>query len=166
MRYALTPIDLHNDILASSGIRFANYLLDRIVDYLIGTTVLGLLTYFVDMADETYYDQPYTMIIRNFLIGLVFTMAYYFIMETTLGRTIGKFATSTVVVTDEGLKPTTRHIAIRTLCRLIPFDAFSFLGSGVGWHDTISNTRVVKISAYEFQVVQESELEEIGQNIE
>lgn len=166
MQYAVTPITLHRDVLATSGLRFANYLLDRIIDYLIGTTVIGLLTYFIDLADDTYYDETFYLLVRNFLIGLVFTMGYYFIMETTLGRTIGKFATQTVVVTDEGLQPTTRHILIRTLCRLIPFDAFSYLGSGVGWHDTISKTRVVKITAYEYQVINQSELEEIGQNIE
>jgi len=35
-------------------------------------------------------------------------------------------------------------IAQRTLCRLIPFDALSFLfNDSVGWHDTLSKTRIV-----------------------
>jgi hypothetical protein len=32
---------------------------------------------------------------------------------------------------------------IRTICRFIPFEAFSFFGQK-GWHDSISGTNVVK----------------------
>jgi len=37
-------------------------------------------------------------------------------------------------------------IVIRSLCRFIPLEAFSFLfNDGSGWHDTISSTKVINI---------------------
>lgn len=39
------------------------------------------------------------------------------------------------------------RILARCFCRLIPFNAFSFLGgSGSGWHDSIPKTKVVDTS--------------------
>ncbi|WP_163397974.1 RDD family protein [Flavobacterium fluviatile] len=61
-----------------------------------------------------------------------------------MGRTAGKFVTGTIVVNQNGKKPNLIAIIIRTLSRLIPFDAFSFLGkSGKIWHDSISKNYVV-----------------------
>ena len=51
-----------------------------------------------------------------------------------------------VVVLEDGTKPTTSDIVIRSLCRFIPFEAFSFLGDeGRGWHDSLSDTYVVDV---------------------
>jgi uncharacterized RDD family membrane protein YckC len=57
---------------------------------------------------------------------------------------VGKWITQTIVVDENGEKPNSETILVRSLCRLIPFNAISFLGiSGRGWHDTISKTYVV-----------------------
>lgn len=45
------------------------------------------------------------------------------------GKTIGKYITKTIVVMEDGSKPKASDIVLRSLCRLIPFDAFSFLGT-------------------------------------
>ncbi|MCY1461177.1 hypothetical protein D9M71_788050 [compost metagenome] len=43
------------------------------------------------------------------------------------------------------MRPNFKAICIRTLCRLIPFDALSFLGKSERiWHDSISKTFVVE----------------------
>ena len=66
-------------------------------------------------------------------------------MEFSLGKTVGKMLTKSTVVREDGGRITLGQAFGRSLCRLIPFDAFSFLGStAVGWHDSISKTRVVK----------------------
>ena len=82
--------------------------------------------------------------------GLLFYvpyMLYHPIMEYYYGKTVAKMMTKTTVVNLDGSKLTFGGAVIRSLCRLIPFDAFSFLGStAVGWHDSISKTRVVKDS--------------------
>ena len=77
---------------------------------------------------------------------------YYYICEYKWGKTLGKKFFRTMVVNDDGTKPTRNAIAIRTLCRLIPFDSISFLFTNVDengnmtrtWHDTLSHTRVVR----------------------
>jgi len=48
------------------------------------------------------------------------------------------------VVDDQGAQPGVSSILRRSLSRLVPFDAFSFLGNYArGWHDKWSNTWVI-----------------------
>ena len=70
---------------------------------------------------------------------------YYFLTEAYFGRTFAKYFTKTIVVTKEGLKPGRRIILLRTLCRFIPVEAITFLGTNVrGLHDFFSDTYVVR----------------------
>ena len=80
--------------------------------------------------------------IPGFFFGLVSMFTYYVFFEGIWGRTPGKLVCGTIVVTPEGTKPTIGRIALRTVCRFIPFEAFSFFGER-GWHDSISDTHVV-----------------------
>jgi hypothetical protein len=45
------------------------------------------------------------------------------------------------------LQPTLPHLLGRTFSRIIPFEPFSFLDKNhpVGWHDSLSGTRVVSV---------------------
>lgn len=81
--------------------------------------------------------------IPDIVFGSVLMLAYYTFFEGIWGRTPGKFILGTIVVTDEGGKPSLWQVVKRSLCRFIPFEPFSFLGER-GWHDTISNTAVVR----------------------
>ncbi|QDS95071.1 hypothetical protein FF011L_38550 [Roseimaritima multifibrata] len=48
-------------------------------------------------------------------------------------------------VNEEGGKASFGQVAGRTICRLIPFEIFSFFGTPCrGWHDKIPKTFVVK----------------------
>ena len=38
-----------------------------------------------------------------------------------------------------------KQVFLRTLIRLIPFEAFSFLGGSKGWHDEWSGTKVIRV---------------------
>ena len=76
--------------------------------------------------------------------------------------------TGTIVIDKNGNKPGFRAILIRTLIRFIPIDTLTFLGnSGRGWHDSFSNTYVVKKKAldesidlhYEFDLIGVPEIE-------
>lgn len=121
--------------LASSGSRLANYILDRIGIY--------ILIFMMSSAIEMGF---YSGFIADTLTALMVLMipAYWILSEYFLGKTPAKFITKTKVVTRDGQRPSFLTIVGRTLCRLIPFEQFSFLGSkAVGWHDSISNTRVV-----------------------
>jgi uncharacterized RDD family membrane protein YckC len=52
------------------------------------------------------------------------------------------------VVDENGDRPGTLQIVIRTLVRFVPFEAFSvaFADDGRGWHDRWSQTYVVRKS--------------------
>jgi uncharacterized RDD family membrane protein YckC len=64
-------------------------------------------------------------------------------MEAVFKVTFGKIITQSVVVNEQGMKASVWSVLKRTLCRLIPFDALSFLFSDRGWHDQLSGTYVI-----------------------
>lgn len=130
---------------ASTGQRFANYLVDALCFYACSFGVgliLGIVAMLIDSpALLESLEGPFSTV-----LGFLVMLTYYFIMEATTGRTIGKLVTRTRVVMEDGSKPTTNAIAKRTLSRLIPFEAFTFFGDSPGLHDRLSKTRVVKMS--------------------
>ena len=73
------------------------------------------------------------------------TVVYYIISESMLnGKTIGKFVTGTRAVTVDNQKMDLGTTIKRSFCRLVPFDALSFLvGLPIGWHDEWTNTKVI-----------------------
>ncbi|WP_299676939.1 RDD family protein [uncultured Tenacibaculum sp.] len=128
------------------GIRFANFILDLIFNYIfsfIFGIILGLVLFVVSPDSLTIFDQQNLLL--EYLMGFVFSMIYYTTFEATTGRSLAKYITKTKVVDKNGNKPSLNTILLRSLCRFIPFEPFSFLGSeSKGWHDSISETKVVK----------------------
>lgn len=54
-------------------------------------------------------------------------------------------AANETVVNKFGDKPDFKTVLIRSLCRNIPFEAFSFLNPGnSGWQDALSKTKVIE----------------------
>jgi len=125
----LTPVD--------KGTRFGNYIIDIVVFVVLFMLhVLVIETVFNTAPDP---DSP--------LLGIYYLMllfGYYFLFEYFLGKTPGKFLTKTRVVDMDGEWPGAKKLLIRNLCRLIPFDNFSFLFGAFGWHDSLSGTMVVR----------------------
>jgi uncharacterized RDD family membrane protein YckC len=74
---------------------------------------------------------------------LVIDILYYTILEGTTGRTLGKLCTSTHVIKTNGRPITLRDALLRTLSRIVPFEVFT--GFGTPWHDSWTNTTVVKV---------------------
>ena len=94
------------------------------------------------------------------LVGLCILFIYYLFFEGVFGKTIGKMITKTKVISINGDAPDFSDIIGRTLCRFIPFEAFSYLGeSGIGWHDSISKTLVVSVN---FEKEQETNIQDIN----
>lgn len=127
--------------------RFGDYLIDMLICYVL--VFLGGVI--VVMAGVTEISDA-----GSYLIAFVVMFLYYFIMEATYGKTIGKMALGLKVVDRDGNQPPVGRIALRTLCRFVPFDNFSFLfGNGWNkegylsgnWHDQWSRTYVVNIKA-------------------
>lgn len=78
-----------------------------------------------------------------YAFGLPVHFLYHSSLETVFGKTVGKMITKTRVVDEGGDKINFSEAAVRSLCRFIPFEAFTFLGSGLGLHDRLSKTRVI-----------------------
>ncbi|MDY8134083.1 RDD family protein [Aquimarina sp. 2201CG5-10] len=131
--------------VASRDKRFANHILDTIF-LLIFNVVLGVLLGIIlavwSPDSLTAFEEDNIFI--NYFFTFVGGMIYYTFFEITTGRTLGKLITGTKVVDEQGNKPDAWTIFVRTLCRFIPFDAFSFLADDSGWHDTLSKTKVVE----------------------
>lgn len=137
---------IDESLLASKGSRILNYILDIIFTMLLIFVLAfvlailagifqwnGILLWLSDMSD-----------LSGQVVFLGVAIFYYTITEAFLGRSLAKLITGTTVVDENGQKPDFGTILKRSLCRLIPFDALSFLGnSGRGWHDSISDTYVV-----------------------
>jgi uncharacterized RDD family membrane protein YckC len=79
------------------------------------------------------------------LIIFLMIPIYYTLMEYYFQQTPGKMITGTIVIDNYAEKPDLRTCLLRTLCRFVPFEAFSCISSpSRGWHDKWSNTYVVK----------------------
>ncbi len=132
---------------ASQNKRLVNYLVDQV--FLVGCgmlfgVALGLVLVYV-FPDYLYLLDEENKL-ADYVLGFVIAMIYYSFFEGFTGRSLGKFFTKTKVVTEEGERPDFKTVVVRSLCRHIPFNAFSFLSSdGIGWHDKFSGTRVVEI---------------------
>lgn len=112
-----------------------------VVDY-IGLLVVGALIgaliglFFGDAGIAALQSMP------DLALGCVVLLLYYTIFEGVWARTPGKLLFGTVVIDENGGKPSIARVVGRTFCRMIPFEVFSFFGER-GWHDKIPKTRVV-----------------------
>ncbi len=136
-----------DDIVASIPQRFFNYIIDAIMQ-LILLIVLAMISFIIsDMMGSKRAFDFFSKLDKNtiglYTISFSLALLYYNVFEILLARTIGKFITQTIVVDEHGEKPHQETILIRSLCRLIPFNPFSVLILGRGWHDSISKTYVV-----------------------
>lgn len=136
---------------ATTGQRFVNYLIDVILmqfglSYATGAAVgvlLGLLfpEYIIRLSESS---DRMDLLPLSYAIVIVNHLFYYTICEKGFkGYTLGKLITGTRAIRDDGNELTFRNAFLRTLSRLVPFEAFSALG-GYPWHDSWTKTRVIK----------------------
>ncbi|NRB59833.1 MAG: RDD family protein [Winogradskyella sp.] len=153
------------DVLATKGLRFANFIIDYIA-IIAFSTVIGIVIGIISglVGSFAFLDFLESNVIVEYLFGYLIWLVYYLSFEFFLkGRSIGKWITKTKVVTHDGLEPSFETILVRSLCRFIPFEQFSFLGTdGKGWHDSISKTYVVEVKKFEEKIETEFELDQIG----
>ena len=129
----------------------------RLVNLMVDNVILQLLSGAAGLAVGIGYavsrnpaqgnftpGEEFGLQLAGYGVGIAVALAYYAGCEILFQRTLAKFLTGTIVVTVDGGRPTAWQMVGRTLCRFIPFEAFSFLGDPcVGWHDSIPKTRVV-----------------------
>lgn len=123
----------------------------RFGHYLIDALIIGILLACINIFLPERINLSYSAIFKvnsfvfNFLpsIEQIFiTVVYYFTCEKAMQRTIGKFATNSVVINEYAEAPDFASLLGRSFARLVPFEAFSCIGER-GWHDKWSKTYVV-----------------------
>lgn len=134
--------------MASNTKRFANMMIDYIVFYLL--TIMFVFVsaivaaIFFPESTELFDNSNSSQLWTYVLVYLAYVL-YYTTLEAAFGRTVGKLITGTKVVDKDGKLPRTGVIFRRSLSRLVPFEAFSFLGGDSrGWHDSWTDTWVVE----------------------
>lgn len=127
--------------LASTGQRFLTFFLDTIFIY---------ISFFILGAAFHALNLDALLAGRGYGLGIAVFILYYVLQEATYGRTLGKVIAGTKAVQQDGTPITVGQALVRTICRFIPFEAFSFFGGHghpAGWHDKIAKTRVVSVSS-------------------
>ncbi|WP_431293245.1 RDD family protein [Pedobacter sp. P26] len=124
---------------ASSGKRFANYIIDTIVFYIVSFglgIVIGILKPNLLVGVD---DLSLRLVLLLFYgIGMFMTEAM------SNGRSIGKLITGTRAVNVDGTDMSFQKAFVRNIVRAIPFNALSALGTpSIPWHDRWSDTMVV-----------------------
>lgn len=143
-----------DDLLASRGQRLSNFVMDLAIEYVIWISIGTTIVLFADVANSSFLKTWISSIgiLGKGLSFAVITGFYYYFTELYFSRSLAKFLTQTYVVMKDGSKPNYKNILKRTLCRFIPFEVFSFLGGEAGgWHDSMSETFVVKKHEFEKQ---------------
>jgi hypothetical protein len=107
----------------------------RVINYFIDINLSCILALLIIAISPNEFE--------NFIFFPIIFL-YYFLTEYFFNKSIAKFLTRTKIVNKKGIQPTVKELLIRNLCRFIPFEQFSFLGSNSkGWHDSFSNTTVI-----------------------
>jgi len=132
---------------AGSGKRLANYIVDLISFYVF----MYFFSYVIvevsmDLAIIMYAEPEYGgRPLLAQLINMGFYGFYMGLLETLFrGRSLGKLITGTIAVNEDGTRINGRKALLRGLCRAVPFNALSALGTPCyPWHDKWNNTYVV-----------------------
>lgn len=130
--------------LVTGWTRFGHYIIDALI---IGVIVFAIEFVLIQLFSTQLFSRNdrngvFLMNLIPSIDNIIITVAYYFVCEKTMQRTIGKFATNTVVINQYAEQPSDGSLIGRSFARLVPFEALSCL-SDRGWHDTWSKTYVV-----------------------
>lgn len=153
---------------AKKLLRFINFIIDYVVSIIIVVVMysIAILIYSLLTGTDYVINADKLANINKYLDRIITAVCYAFVIYLTefltKGRSLGKLITGTMVVKDDGSLPTSEDFLKRNFSRIVPFDGLSFLGSR-GWHDSWSDTKVVKRKAYLEAVERENSIEDIGQ---
>ena len=152
------------DNRATQGQRFLNYIIDLIALFAVNTIISFAMKFLYDITDVYFfYFYDNGGFLWEFLSGYIVSTIYFFVWEYySEGKTLGKLATGTRAVSIDGTNMSASQLFYRSLSRLIPFDAFSFLGNN-GWHDTLSETRVIDSKKYLADKQAKDDIDTIGE---
>ncbi|WP_440791222.1 RDD family protein [Pedobacter sp. 22226] len=80
----------------------------------------------------------------HYILAYFFITLYYLVTEGVFNTSIGKTILGNLIVDNNAGRPNLGQRIGRTFARLIPFEAFSFIFLYRGWHDSLTQTYIVK----------------------
>lgn len=130
---------------ASASERFVNSLIDVILSFVISITLsFTVLLKQESIAGKAHAWQGASFVVAGLSVYFLGQFVYYFLSELLWERTFGKSLTSTQVIARSGGKLSVGKLVIRTIVRVIPFDALPLLfKSRRTLHDIASGSLVV-----------------------
>ncbi|MGN6294228.1 MAG: RDD family protein [Chitinophagaceae bacterium] len=146
--------EMHNLVQyeqATKGQRAVNLIIDNILmrfglTYVTGTAVGYLLgSLFPEYTLRIVQDSDnLDLLLIGYIVAIFNYLIYYTICEKAFrGYTLGKLLTGTRAIRQDGGELTFKDAFLRSLSRLVPFEAFSGFGDSP-WHDSWTKTTVVK----------------------
>ena len=132
-------------VRASTGQRFANYLIDVILFYGL-FFVLGMVLVVISPSTLENIDTESTgFSLLDRLISLIFYALYMGLVEGVFkGKSLGKLITGTKAVNMDGSKISFATAFARGCSRAVPFCVFSAFGTPCyPWQDKWTNTLVI-----------------------
>ena len=149
--HLFTEADVFQYEEASTGQRFLNLLIDNIfmtygLGYLTGALAGYLLgTFFPELATGLFSDsESMDVLLFGVIVAYFNYIVYYTFCEKLFrGYTLGKLITGTRAVRNNGQELTFKDTFLRSLSRIVPFEALSGFG-GHPWHDRWTKTIVIK----------------------
>jgi uncharacterized RDD family membrane protein YckC len=135
---------------ASTGQRFVNLLIDNLVmnfglSFLTGMVIGYILQVIApDFLYRFVYEKNTLDVLAvNYMAGILNYLLYYTVCEKAFkGYTLGKLVSGSRAIRNDGGELTFKNALLRSLSRLVPFEVLS--GFGTPWHDSWTNTTVVK----------------------
>lgn len=132
-----------NVATVSIGKRFIHFVIDYLFVSFLLLPLLGALIGIVSALTGVDRSSMNKILSYRLLLGAGTMILYYILFEYFLNKTIGKFLTRSIVVTETDTKPSFKSCVLRTLIRFVPFEAFSILSSDSKmWHDKWTKTVV------------------------
>jgi uncharacterized RDD family membrane protein YckC len=131
-------------VRATTGKRFANYIIDLVFFYLL-IVIFGII---IAIANPTAFENLASSSGFNLLdrvYSLLLYGSYMFLVEALFkGKSLGKLITGTRAVNLDGSRISTTTALGRGFSRAVPFNEFSALGSPANpWHDRWNKTIVM-----------------------
>lgn len=141
-------------LLASKQKRVLNWIIDSLIKLIIFRLVVTSLNSSTISIRINSLDM-----IERYMFWSLISFVYYGVTEVFLSRSPAKYLTKTIVVMEDGSKPSLLTILTRTILRVFPFEPLTFLrGRALGLHDENSRTFVVIKSKLEQQMNEHLEL--------
>lgn len=143
VQYVPEQYTVYREVRVINGwARFGHYIIDAIIIWLLQSLVGFVIGFGMGIQGMGPGDIDLGLRLALALVNMAVLFIYYAVFEIMYSSTPAKMMLGRLVIDEYALKPEAKTIFLRTVSRLVPFEALSCLGTR-GWHDMWSKTYVV-----------------------